>query len=86
MKAKWNEKSTIERVLFVSRIVVSIAVIVLASLTIFRVQPDAINMAMPLVGINLVIQSINEWKENRGSAILGFCAAAFIFGCSIVVW
>lgn len=86
MNAKWNEKSTSQKVLLVSRIIVSIACIVFACLTIFRVWMDGINVAVPLMGVNQVIQSIGEWKERRGSAVFGFCAAAFIFGCSVVVW
>ena len=86
MKAKWSGKSAMEKVLLASRIVVSMAVLVLACLTIFQVWTDAIDVAIPLMGVNTLIQSISEWKDRRGSAIFGFFVAAFIFACSVIVW
>ena len=38
------------------------------------------------IGVVLLIQSIQEWKQHRGIAVFGLCAALFIFGCAIVVW
>lgn len=46
----------------------------------------AINLTAPLMGIVLLIQSVQEWKQQRSVAIFGLCAALFIFGCAIVVW
>ncbi len=86
MRTKWAEKSTIEKILLVARIVISIAIIVVVFLRIRGVWMDALYVAIPLSGVNLVIQSVMEWKERRDSAIFGFFVAAFIFVCSIVVW
>lgn len=68
------------------RIVTSILVIVLATFQLLGVWDKAINLAIPLMGVFLLIQSIQEWKKQRGVAIFGLCAALFIFGCTIVVW
>jgi len=68
------------------RIVTSILVVILASLQLLGVWDKAINIAAPLMGIVLLIQSVQAWKKQRGVAIFGLCAALFIFGCAIVVW
>ena len=68
------------------RIVTSILVIVLATFQLLGVWDKAINLAAPLMGVVLLIQSVQEWKKQRGVAIFGLCAALFIFGCAIIVW
>ncbi len=86
MKNKWSEMKTADKVMIMVRIIASIAVIVLASLQLLGVWEQAINLVAPLMGVVLIIQSIQEWKQHRGVAILGLCAALFIFVCGIVVW
>ena len=86
MKTKWNERTVAERLLIVSRIVIFLVVIVLAALQLSKVWDGAIRYAMPLVGVNLLVTAIQEWKQNRVSSIVGFVCAVFIFVCTIVVF
>lgn len=86
MKTRWNEMTVSAQVMIIVRIVASIGVMVLAALQLLGVWDKAINLAAPLIGVVLLIQSIQEWKQHRGIAIFGLCAALFIFGCAIVVW
>ena len=86
MKTRWNEMTVSAKVMIIVRIVASIGVMVLAALQLLGVWDKAINLAAPLMGVVLLIQSIQEWKQHRGVAIFGLCAALFIFGCAIVVW
>ena len=86
MKRKWRELPLADKFMLSVRIVASILVVALASLQLLGVWDKAINLAAPLMGVVLLIQSVQEWKEHRGVAIFGLCAALFIFGCSIVVW
>ena len=83
---KWNERTQSDKLMLVVRIVASFLVVVFAALQLLGVWDKAINLAAPLMGIVLLIQSIQEWKQHRGVAIFGLCAALFIFGCAIVVW
>ena len=80
MKTKWNEKSTSDKVLLVLRMIVSIAVLIGASLQIMGVWDKALNVAIPLLSALILIQSIQEQKENRKtSAIIGYvCFAAMV--------
>ena len=83
---KWNERTQSDKLMLVVRLVASFLVVVFAALQLLGVWDRAINLAVPLMGIVLLIQSIQEWKQHRGVAIFGLCAALFIFGCAIVVW
>lgn len=86
MKRKWRELSPADKFMLIVRMVASILVAGLAALQLFGVLNKAINLAAPLMGVVLLMQSVQEWKQQRGVAIFGLCAALFIFGCTIVVW
>jgi len=86
MKNKWSEITASNKIMLIVRIIASICVVVFAALQLFGVWDKAINLAAPLMGIVLLIQSIQEWKQQRGIAIFGLCAVLFIFCCAVVVW
>ena len=86
MKRKWRELSQSDKFMLVVRVAMSIWVVLFAALQLLGVWDKAINLAAPLMGIVLLIQSAQEWKQHRGVAIFGLFAALFIFGCAIVVW
>lgn len=86
MKKKLSDISVSGKIMLIVRIIASICVVVFAALQLFGVWDKAINLAAPLMGIVLLIQSVQEWKQQRGVAIFGLCVALFIFGCAIVVW
>ena len=86
MKRNWKELSNADKLMLIVRIVASILVFAFAALQLFGVWDKAINLAAPLMGIVLMIQSVQEWKKQRGIAIFGLCAALFIFGCAVAVW
>lgn len=86
MQTKWNEMRTADKVMIAVRMIASVGVIVLASLQLFGVWEQAINVTTPLMGVVLLVQSIQEWKQRRGAAIFSLCAALFVFACAIAVW
>ena len=86
MKRKGRELSLEDKFLLIVRVLASILVVLFAALQLLGVWDKGINFAAPLLGPVLLIQSAQEWKQHRGAAIFGLCAALFIFGCTIVVW
>ena len=80
MKTKWNEKSTADKTMLVLRIIISVIVLVGAALQITGVWDKALNVAIPLLSVLILIQSIQEHKENKkASAIIGYvCFAAMV--------
>ena len=80
MKAKWNEKSTADKIMLVVRVVISLVVLVAAVLQITGVWDKALNIAIPLLSVLILIQSIQEHKEQKKAyAIVGYvCFASMV--------
>ena len=80
MKTKWNEKSTTDKIMMVLRIIISIVVLIGAALQITGVWDKALNVAIPLLSVLILIQSIQEHKEQKkASAIIGYiCFVAMV--------
>ena len=80
MKTKWNDKSTADKVMLVLRVVISVVVLIGAVLQITGVWDKALNVAIPLLSVLILIQSIQEHKEQKkASAIVGYvCFVAII--------
>lgn len=86
MRTNWKERSGADKAMLIFRIAASLGVIVLAALQLLGIWERAMHVAAPLIGLILLAQSIQEWKQSRGVAIFGLCAALFLFGCAFVVW
>lgn len=85
MKSKWKEKSAVDKILIIIRIIASVVISALCLLQLCDVWDKALAAAVPLAGVNILIQSIQEYKAHKVSAIFGYCCAAFIFIVSMVV-
>lgn len=81
MKTKWNEKSTADKIMLVLMVVISLVVLVAAVLQITGVWDKALNVAIPLLSVFILIQSIQEHKEQKKAyAIVGYvCFASMVF-------
>ena len=80
MKTKWNEKSTADKVLLVLRIVISVVVLIGAVLQITGVWDKALNISIPLLSVLILIQSIQEHKEQKkASAIVDYVCFVAMF-------
>ena len=80
MKSKWNEKSTADKIMLVLMVVISLVVLVAAVLQITGVWDKALNVAIPLLSVLILIQSIQEHKEQKKAyAIVGYvCFASMV--------
>jgi uncharacterized membrane protein HdeD (DUF308 family) len=83
MHNNWKEKSMSEKVISISRIAVSVCVIILALLHLLNVC-SAIDVVISLVGVNLLLQSIQEWRKDRFTAIFSLCTALFVFAITFL--
>ena len=62
------------------------AVIVLAILQMFDIWTQAINLCVPLMGVNLLCQTYIQWNTSRKTAYFSLGCAAFVFACAIAVF
>ena len=86
MNKHWKRMPGLDKVLLLLRIGLGIAVVLLACFQFFKVMDRAVDLAVPVLGANLLAQAAHEWKQNRIEAIVSVCVAVFIFGVSVVVW
>lgn len=84
METNQKEKTTADKVFSIARLIIAVTVIILAILQ-FAGWDTAMYIAEPLLGLLLLIQSIQEWKKNRAAAIINLCAAVFVFVCVFVI-
>ena len=80
MKTKWNEKTVADKVMLLLRLLISVVVLVCAILQLCGVCNKALNIGVPLLSTLILIQSIQEQKENKKiSAVIGYvCFVAMI--------
>lgn len=86
MKTKWKDTPMLHKVITVFSVIVSLAVVTLAVLQIFDIWTQAINLCIPLMGVNLLCQTYMQWKTSRKTAYFSLGCAAFVFACAIAVF
>ena len=86
MKTKWKDTPLAQKIVTVLSIIVAISVIVLAILQILDIRTQAINLCIPLMGVNLLCQAYIQWNTSRRSAYVSLCCAALVFICAIAVF
>ena len=86
METKWKDAPLIHKIVTVVSIIVALAVIVLAILQMFDIWTQAINLCVPLMGVNLLCQTYIQWNTSRKSAYVSLCCAALVFICAIAVF
>lgn len=86
MKTKWKDTPMLHKVITVFSVIVSLAVVTLAVLQIFDIWTQAINLCVPLMGVNLLCQTYMQWNTSRKTAYFSLGCAVFVFACAIAVF
>lgn len=86
MRTKWEDTPMLLKVITVFSVIVSLAVVTLAVLQIFDIWTQAINLCIPLMGVNLLCQTYMQWNTSRKTAYFSLGCAVFVFACAIAVF
>lgn len=86
MKTKWKDTPMLHKVITVFPVIVSLAVVTLAVLQIFDIWTQAINLCIPLMGVNMLCQTYMQWNTSRKTAYFSLGCAVFVFACAIAVF
>lgn len=86
MKTKWKDTPLSHKIITVFSVIVSLAVVTLAILQIFDIWTQAINLCVPLMGVNLLCQTYTQWNTSRKTAYFSLGCAVFVFACAIAVF
>ena len=81
-----KNKSFIHIAVTVFSILISISVIIFAVLQISEAWDGAINVLVPLLGLNLLCQAYTQWDKSRKIACFSIATAIFILICSVIVF
>ncbi|MCM1404664.1 MAG: hypothetical protein NC133_04180 [Prevotella sp.] len=74
------------KILTVIGLIISVAIIILSFLQIFDIWDQAIKIFEPLLGVMMLIQTIENWQTNRKTAYFSLFTAIFIFIGAILIW
>lgn len=86
MKTKWKDSPLSHKIITIFSVIVSLAVVTLAILQMFDVWTQAINLCVPLMGVNLLCQTYTQWNTSRKTAYFSLGCAVFVFACAIAVF
>lgn len=86
MRGIWSQKRTDEKVLYVLSNICSIIIIILVCMQVLGIWKTAKNIFTPLLGVVMLIQTIQNWKKNKSVANISLCAAILIFVFSIFIF
>ena len=86
MKTKWKDSPLSHKIITVFSVIVSLAVVTLAILQMFDTWTQAINLCVPLMGVNLLCQTYTQWNTSRKTAYFSLGCAVFVFACAIAVF
>lgn len=86
MKTKWKDTPLSHKIITVFSVIVSLAVVTLAILQMFDIWTQAMNLCIPLMGVNLLCQTYTQWNTSRKSAYFSLGCAVIVFLCAIAVF
>ncbi len=81
---EWDEKSNQDKRLSILGIILAFTVLILAALQMSGVVRNTSVIFVPLMGLLMLVQSMQMWKTRRVVAILCIIAAVFLFLCSML--
>ena len=82
----WKDTPMLHKVITVFSVIVSLAVVTLAALQILDIWTQAINLCIPLMGVNLLCQTYMQWNTSSKTAYFSLGCAVFVFACAIAVF
>ncbi len=86
MKKRWNERTKLEKILVISRTVVSLLIIYASAMKLLNVWPKGLNFAIPLFGVYYILETIYNWKTDKDTAAYYFLMAIIIIAVSCAVF
>lgn len=86
MKAKWNEMTVMERIMFVSQMIILAIVLILGLFQFLGIVENTRSILVPLVGIGLSISAFQVWNRDRDSASIYIILGIIAFIITLSIW
>lgn len=81
----WKNKTYIMKILTIFGLIIAVSVVILAILQISGIWKNSIYVFLPLAGMLMLIQTIENWKKNKGVACFSLFTALFLFIVTFVI-
>ena len=83
MRPKWVFMTEAERCLFVVQIITSAGIVISSLLQVLAIWPYGNYVSVPLMGVMMIINAIQNWKYHRIASVVCILSAAFCFACAV---
>ncbi len=79
----WSSRNLVEKIATVVGLLISVAVVVLAVLSLLGILPHGGDIYIPLLSVLMLAQCVRDWRSQRAVAVLSLIVAIFIAGIVI---
>jgi hypothetical protein len=86
MKKRWNERTKLEKIIGISRIIVSLVIIYASIMKFINIWPKGLNIAIPLFALYYLLETIYNWKIDKDMAALSLIMTIIITVVSCAVF
>lgn len=86
MKKTWKAQTKFEKILVISRLVVSLVILCASIMKFLNVWPKALNLAIPMFAVYYLLETIYNWKTNKDIAAFSLFMAIIIIAVSCAVF
>ena len=86
MKTKWNEMTVIDRIMFVSQMIILTIVLILGIFQFGGIVENTRSIVVPLFGIYLSISAFQVWNKDRDSASIYIILDIVAFIITLAIW
>lgn len=86
MKKNWNKRTKSEKILIISRLVVSFVIFCAVILDFLNLGSNALNLAIPLFAVSYLLETICNWKTDKDMAAFSLFMTIIITAVSCIVF
>lgn len=86
MKTKWNEMTVIDRIMFISQMIILTIVLILGIFQFGGIVENTRSIVVPLFGIYLSISAFQVWNKDRNSASIYIILGIVAFIITLGIW
>lgn len=86
MKKRWNERTKFEKILVISRTVVSLIIISASIMKFLNIWSNGLNLVIPLFAVYYLLETIYNWKTDKDMAALSLLMTIIIIAVSWAVF
>lgn len=85
-KKRWNERTRTDKVMTVSRLIISLVILCASILKFLNLWSNGLNLAIPLFAVYYLLETVHNWKTDKDLAAFSLFMTIFITAVSCAVF